>query len=198
MGGGAVRTARAPLAWLVAAAAVLAVSAGCASGGDPQAQLPPAQAPLSAPGSAPPTAGTSPSPTSTFMSTGDPAHDGYVLFWKSFLDAQAYGAPDFPELGRRASGQALDWARTTISAYVTNGWVRRIKPGFGINSEVASRTDTTARVTDVQDWALWPLVVRGTDQVVAGSTPRQCITADLVPRGDTWVVTMIGFRQSGC
>jgi hypothetical protein len=191
-----VRATRAPLAWLLAAVALLAVAVGCGSDDDPPIQLPPAPESPSAPASSPPTSAT---PSASPTSTGDAVNDSFVLFWGAFLDAQAYGDPDYPDLQQHATGQALAYVRETVTAYRTNGWVRVVQDGYRINSRVVQRTDTTARVTDVQDWTKWPLTVRATGEVVAGSTPpKQCITADLVPRGDTWVVTTIAFAQSGC
>jgi hypothetical protein len=146
-----------------------------------------------------PTRPASPSPTSTLHSTGDPINDAYIQFWAGLLDAQTLGEPDYPPMTQHASGQALVWAQETIRAYVTNGWVREIKPGYGIHSTVTARSGDTARVADVQDWGLWPLEVRSSGQPVAASTVRrQCITAGLSRQGGTWRVTTLALAQSGC
>ncbi len=99
---------------------------------------------------------------------------------------------------RFGSGQALAWVREAIRAYADNGWGRSIKPGYGIHSRVTSRSGDVAGVADVQDWALWPLIDVKTGQVVPGSTPRQCITAELTRRDVAWTVTTLMFAQSGC
>jgi len=99
---------------------------------------------------------------------------------------------------QHGTGQALAWAQEVINSYVANGWVRSVEPGFGINSRVTNRTGDTARISDVQDWARWPLVVRETGQKVPNSTSRQCITADLTRRDTSWLVSRLVFTQSGC
>lgn len=122
----------------------------------------------------------------------------YLFFWRTFMDAQYHGDPNFPKLAQRGEGEALAFVRTSIEAYRDNGWVRIPKDRFQINSEVLERTDSTARVSDVQDWSEWPLTDRTTGQVIDGSTPRQCITADLVRRDEIWVVTRLVFVQNAC
>jgi len=114
------------------------------------------------------------------------------------LDAQTLGNPNYLPMTQHATGQALAWAQEVIRAYVANGWVRDVREGFGSNERVIDRTSDTGRVVDVQDWSLWPLLVRETGEAVPNSTPRQCITADLKRQGETWLVTTIVFAQSGC
>lgn len=137
-----------------------------------------------------------PSPERT--STGDVVNDGYVFFWQAFINAQTNWDPDSPELARHASGQALAYAREAVRAARTEGWVRVVKDGFQINSRVIQRQGDTARVSDFQDWSKWPLVVGNSDEVVPGSTPRQCITAGMVLRGGTWIVDTLTFAPNTC
>ncbi|OHV39707.1 hypothetical protein BBK14_13630 [Parafrankia soli] len=165
---------------------------GCTSDGDDPSPLPPAP---SQSFSAPSTTAT-PDPTRT--GTGDEVNDGYVLFWQAFINAQVDGNPDLPELVQRAEGQALAFAQESVRAYRTNGWVRVIKEGFSVNSVVVDRGEATARVTDTQDWSKWPLTDRATGQVIDGSTPRQCITADMVRKGEVWAVSRLVFVQNAC
>lgn len=180
------------------AGAVAAAAAGCSTNSDgaprPTSTTATASATAHATGSSSPT----PTPASTFHSTGDPIKDAYIRFWIGMLDAQTVGDPNYPPMTQYATGQALAWAQETIRAYVANGWVRDVRDGFRINDRLISRTRDTGRVGDVQDWSRWPLLVRETGAVVPNSTPRQCITADLVRRGEAWVVTTIVFAQSGC
>jgi hypothetical protein len=187
--------ARAALGALLAAATVLA--AGCSSGGSASGPSPTTGLATAAT-SRPATGSSTPSPASTFGNTGDPVDDAYSQFWLGFLNAQTLGNPTYPDMTRHATGQALAWAQEAVRAYVANGWVRSAKPGFALNERVTSRTQDRAQITDVQDWTLWPLVVRSTGQVVPNSTPRQCITAGLTRPAGAWLVTTLVFTQSGC
>jgi len=114
------------------------------------------------------------------------------------MDAQAYWDPNLAELTRHASGQALATAREFVRVYREKGWVRVIKDGYQLNEQVVARQATTARVSDVQDWSKWPLVIGNSDNVVPGSTPRQCITAGLVLRDGAWIVDTLAFAPNTC
>ncbi|EIV91356.1 hypothetical protein [Frankia sp. QA3] len=180
---------------LLAAATLLAT--GCSASGSTPGPTSTASSSTAAATPQPATS-PSPSPSSTFGNTGDPIDDAYEQFWLGFLNAQTLGDPTYRDMTRRATGQALAWAQEVVRAYVANGWVRSVKPGFALHERVTSRSEQQARVTDVQDWTLWPLVVRSTGQQVPNSTPRQCITADLTRQDGTWLVTTLVFTQSGC
>ncbi len=189
------RHTRTALGALLAAATFLA--AGCSSNGSIPGSAPVATSSTTE-ATRPATGLPSPSPSSTLRSTGDPINDAYVQFWAGLFDAQTFGNPDYPDMTRHATGQALAWAQETIRTYVDKGWVRSLEPGFALHERVVSRSGDTGRVSDVQDWARWPLVVRSTGQLVPNSTPRQCVTADLTRRADVWLVSTIVFTQSGC
>lgn len=104
-----------------------------------------------------------------------------------------------PKRRRRAAITSRTYNPEMISAYRVNGWVRVVKDGYRINSEVVERGATAARITDVQDWSRWPLTVRKTGQVVEGSTPaRRCITADLMLRDGIWVTTTLALAPGTC
>ncbi|CAO5259236.1 xylanase [Frankia sp. AgKG'84/4] len=167
--------------------------AGCSASG---AESPPATSPGTGPTASANSSTVRPSPERT--STGDVVNDGYVLFWQAFINAQTNWDPNLPELARHASGQALSYARESVTAARTEGWVRVVRDGFQINSRVVRRQGDTARVSDVQDWSKWPLLVGNSDEVVPGSTPRQCITAGMVLRGGTWVVDTLTFAPNTC
>lgn len=170
---------------------------GCTSDGDDPSPLPPAR--QGSVGFRTPEPTATPRPAPTEVASDDAVDYGYVTFWVAFMNAQVDGTPDDAELTQRGTGQALAFARESITAYKTNGWVRTQLDGYRINSQVAERTATTARVSDVQDWSRWPLLVRATGKTVEGSTPtRQCITADLVRQEDRWVVSTLTFTQNAC
>lgn len=187
---------RTALGALLAATALLAAS--CSSNGSTPGPLPTTANSTTASTTRPATDPPSPNPTSTFQSSGDPVDDAYAQFWLGFLDAQTLGNPTYPDMTRHATGQALAWAQEVVRAYVANGWVRSIKPGFALHERVTSKSEQQARVVDVQDWTLWPLLVRRTGQAVPNSTPRQCITADLTRQNNTWLVTTLVFTQNKC
>lgn len=149
----------------------------------------------------PEVAATSPAANTSQLvqgTTGDIINDSYVYFWAGFMEAQATGNPDLPELTRYASGQALAAAREFVRVYREQGWVRVIKNGYRLDSRVVARQATTARVSDVQDWSKWPLVIGNSEDVVPGSTPRQCITAGLVLRDGAWIVDTLTFAPNTC
>jgi len=146
-------------------------------------------------------AATTPAATSRSRvtgSTGDVVNDAYTLFWVAFMDSQATWDPNRPELTQHASGQALATVREFVRVYREKGWVRVIKDGYRLDSRVVARQATTARVSDVQDWSKWPLVIGNSDEVVPGSTPRQCITAGLVLRDGAWIVDTLAFAPNTC
>ncbi|MCL9793867.1 xylanase [Frankia sp. AgKG'84/4] len=177
---------------------VIAVAAGCSSASAGSSKPSPTTAAASTATHAAGPSSPTPTVTSTFQSTGDPIIDAYVQFWAGLLDAQTIGDPQYLPMTQHATGQALAWAQETIRAYVANGWVREVRDGYRSNDRLISRTSDTGRVGDVQDWSLWPLLVRETGEAVLNSTPRQCITADLKLQGTKWLVTTIAFAQSGC
>lgn len=195
--GGWVATAQRLCRVLLCAALVSTVAAGCTSDGDDPQPLPPAETPEHAI-----TTSSGPSETSEPIPT-EPASDDavmydYGLFWQAFLNAQGKGERADPPLLEHATGQALAFAQESIDAYKANGWVRDIQEGYKVDPKIVERADTTARVTDIQDWSKLPLVARTTGKVVAGSTSRQCITADLIRRDSVWVLSTITFVQDAC
>ncbi|MCK9932774.1 xylanase [Frankia sp. Mgl5] len=175
-----------------------ALVGGCGSDGDDPLPVPPAPSRHGSVGF------RTPGPLKTLrltppeVASDDSVKYHYLFFWRSFMDAQYLRDPNFPKLAQRGEGEALAFARTSIEEYKKNGWVRVMKDGFQTHSKVLERTDGTARVSDVQDWSEWPLTVRASGQVVEGSAPRQCITADLVRRDDIWVVARLVFVQNAC
>jgi len=121
-----------------------------------------------------------------------------VFFWRAFINALAAGDPNYPDLTQRASGQALAYARDAVTTYRVEGWTRVVRDGYRINSRVVQRQADTARVNDVQDWSKWPLVHGDNDEIVPGSTPRQCITAGLVRHNGGWIVDTLTFAPNTC
>ncbi|WP_018505847.1 hypothetical protein [Parafrankia discariae] len=195
--GGWVATAQRLCRALLCAALVSTVAAGCTSSGDDPQPLPPAQTPEHAitTSSGPPETSK---PIPTEVASNDAVQYDYGLFWQAFINAQVLGDADYPDLRKRAEGQALAFAQELVRAYRDNGWVRVIRDGFGTNPVVVARGDTTARVTDSQDWSKWPLTVRATGAIVPGSTPQQCFAADLVRRNDMWAVSRLTSVQHLC
>ncbi len=172
------------------------LAAGCSSSSTGSSAGPEPGIPSTAAASAGTPAVSTPSPQRT--STGDVVNDGYVFFWVAFINALAAGDPNFPDLTQRASGQALAFARDAVTTYRTEGWTRVVKDGYRIDSRVVQRQADTARVSDVQDWSKWPLVHGDNDEIVPGSTPRQCITAGLVRRNGSWIVDTLTFAPNTC
>lgn len=195
--GGWVATAQRLCRVLLCAALVSTVAAGCTSDGDGPQPLPPAETPEHAITTSPGPPETS-EPIPTEPASDDAVSYNYLLFWQAFINAQAAGERDYPALLERATGQALVWAQESIDAYTANGWGRDLQEGYEIDPKVVERTDTTARLTDIQDWSKLPLVIRKTGVIVAGSTPRQCITAELVRRGDVWALSRLVFAPDTC
>ncbi|ONH55432.1 hypothetical protein CcI49_28320 [Frankia sp. CcI49] len=146
----------------------------------------------------PTTPHTSPGPSLTIHSTGDPINDTYLQFWAAFTDAQSRGEPDYPLMTRHADGQALKWAQAVIRGYTNSGYIRTIKPGYASHPQVTNRSNDAGQVTDSQDWTLWPLEDRQTRRPIPNTPSQQCITAALTRHENTWLVTTLTFTNSKC
>ncbi|MDG4751361.1 hypothetical protein O7630_10445 [Micromonospora sp. WMMD718] len=181
---------------LMAAAALGALLAGCTHSDKTPTTLPSSAAP--APASASPSA----SPSATAV-TPDQAKryaiDAYLGFQTAFQKAGAAGDPEFPDLAKYGTGDALKLFTNGLKSAKTQGLLSRGKAVF--HPKIASLSPPAAPTkVSVQDC----MDTSKTERYKVDGSPykdspggMRLVLADVERIGDEWKVTGIGIREVG-
>jgi len=181
---------------ILAAAAFATLLAGCTHD-DPTPNTLPTTA---APASASPSPSASPSAaTETPDQAKQHAIDAYLGFQTAFQKASAAGDPDFPDLAKYGTGDALKLFTNGLKANKTQGLLARGEAVFHPKIASLSPPDapTKASVQDCMDTSK-------TERYKADGSPYKdtpgglrLVLASLVRIDGEWKVTGIGIREVG-